>query len=286
MEPSHARATVLSVRVDHATIAAIDLLVQAGLAQSRSEGAAQLIAIGVSAATEMLDRARAVATQVQQLREQMMRAVKAQDVAAVRTMLEQDPALLQRWNEGGDTPLLLSVYYGARDVTQTLLVHGAQLTIFEAAAAGQIERVTQLATDTPALIQTLSHDGWTALHLAAYFGYPDIVEWVLAHGTDINARSANALGNTALHAALAGRRFDCAELLIQHGADVNATDAAGWSILHHIAANGTLELLDLALAHGAVAPARNTDGDTPAQIAHKAGHTAIGDRLNEMETKQ
>ena len=83
-----------------------------------------------------------------------------------------------------------------------------------------------------------SGDGWTPLHLAAFFGHAKIVEMLLARDADVSARSHNPNGNTPLHAALAGNHKLVAGLLIGAGADVNGADAQGWRPLHLAAANG------------------------------------------------
>lgn len=104
MDTSQARNTVISVRVDDETSRTIDLLVQAGLAQSRSEAVAQLVALGINSAGELLARARQLAENLQRLKGEMFAAVKAKDIEGVKALLDHDPALLRMWSEGGDTP--------------------------------------------------------------------------------------------------------------------------------------------------------------------------------------
>ena len=68
-----------------------------------------------------------------------------------------------------------------------------------------------------------AYDGWTPLHLAAFFGRREAAERLLGAGAALNAKSTNSLSNTPLHAAVAGGRTDVALLLIQRGAEVNAS---------------------------------------------------------------
>ena len=63
-------------------------------------------------------------------------------------------------------------------------------------------------------MNAFSDDGWTPLHLAAFFGHPKIAELLLAHAADVAARSRNANGNTPLHAALAANQKMVAGLLM------------------------------------------------------------------------
>ncbi|XP_055955417.1 oxysterol-binding protein-related protein 1 isoform X2 [Patella vulgata] len=67
--------------------------------------------------------------------------------------------------------------------------------------------------------------GWTALHLAAYFGHIDIVRFLLERGADVNV--ANSLGDTPLHRAAYTGRLELVTLLLQYKADVLALNSEG-----------------------------------------------------------
>lgn len=74
-------------------------------------------------------------------------------------------------------------------------------------------------------------NGLTALHLAASENpSPAVVQRLLDHGADPNARSQN--GMTPLHAAILGNTsLDVVSVLIKAGADPNARDSEGWTPL-------------------------------------------------------
>ena len=55
-----------------------------------------------------------------------------------------------------------------------------------------------------------SAGGWTALHLAAHYGQPEVVRLLLAAGADVDALAENGEANTPLMAAVAGNRVDIA----------------------------------------------------------------------------
>ena len=60
-------------------------------------------------------------------------------------------------------------------------------------------------------------------------GASDVVEFLLAHGTDPNCVDED--GATALCLATAHRQGECVRLLVEAGADLEATDRnAGWSV--------------------------------------------------------
>lgn len=270
------RTTVISVRLDDLSLQAVDLMVQSGLAQSRSEAAADFIGIGIRSGEELLRQAKELADRLQQVRQEMMGAVKARDVARVQALLDQNASLVNSPAEDGNTPLLTSVYYGAKEVTELLLARGAELSLFEAAALGETERVRQLLEADPQVLNAYSHDGWTALHLAAFFGHAATAAFLLGQGADLRAVSRNPMGNTPLHAALASRRYEIARQLMEAGADVNTPDAARWTPLHHASYNGSLEMVALLLERGARAEVSGgPKGQTPQEMALEKGHAEI-----------
>jgi ankyrin repeat protein len=170
-----------------------------------------------------------------------------QEVAA--SLLAREPALLQSRNEHGDSPLLAAVYANQRPLFDWLIERGAAVGLFEATALGKAGTVRDLLAENPALAATYSHDGWTPLHLASFFGHRDVAGLLLDHGAPIDARSKSARfarDNTPLHAAAANRQTGVAELLIERGADINARDGSGFTPLG-LAANSRNDMLVMVL---------------------------------------
>ncbi len=205
----------------------------------------------------------------------LVAAVKARDTARVRALLTADPALANARATSGESPMLLATYYDAGEIAALLRAHGARLDLHEAAASGDAERVRPLLAAEPAGISRLSHDGWTALHLAAHFGHVTIVELLLAAGADVHARSGNRLANTALHAAAAGGHTDVIATLLRHGADVNARQHGGFTALHAAAQDGGAAMVRLLLAHGADPALAADDGMTPLALARAGNHADV-----------
>jgi uncharacterized protein len=198
-------------------------------------------------------------------------AIKSGDFERVKLLVSADPALVNARSSTGESAILTAVYNGRKDVANLLVARGATLTLFEACAAGEFDPVEQLV-GAGAAVNVFSPDGWTPLHLAAYFGHPKIVELLLGQAADVTAKSRNANGNTPLHAALAGNRKVVVGLLIGAGADVDAEDAAGWRPLHLAAANNDLDALKGLVAQGAAVAAVNKDGLTPIALARQRNH--------------
>jgi ankyrin repeat protein len=193
-------------------------------------------------------------------------AIKAGEFERVKAMVSADPGLIDARSRSGESGVLTAVYHRHQDIINLLVARGAALSIFEACAAGELERVERLL-DEKTDVNAYSPDGWTALHLAAFFGHTRIAEVLLAHDASAAARSRNPNGNTPLHAALAGNHKLVAGLLIGAGADVNAADAGGWRPLHLAAANNNLDAMKALIAQGADVLSVNGEGKTPLSIA-------------------
>lgn len=183
------------------------------------------------------------------LTQEIFAAVAAGDRSTLERILEREPELVNARNERGDSLLLAAAYAGRREIFRLLLDRGAGVNLFEAAALGLGDRASEILARDPASIRAHSPDGWTALHLAAFFGHRDLAALLLDHGADVNARSKSerfARANTPLHAAAANRQVEVAALLLERGADVNARDGSGFTPLA-LAANSKSDLLMLLL---------------------------------------
>ena len=159
------------------------------------------------------------------------------------------------------------------------------LAIFAASIMGDTEQLDELLTANRSLVGPLSSDGWTPLHLAAFFGKTDAARLLLNKGAIVNARSTNQMHNMPLHAAAAGRHTEVAKLLIDHGAPVDARQHGGWSPLHAAAQNGDLELAKILVAAGADVNARAENNQMPLDLALTKGQQAMVDYLESNGAK-
>ncbi|SRR6266508_3181112 len=199
-------------------------------------------------------------------------AIKAGEFERVKAMVSADPMLIDARSRTGESAILTAVYHRQKDILNLLVARGASLTLFEACAAGEWERAERLIAADAAAVNGFSTDGWTPLHLAAFFGHAKIAELLLAHDADVAARSRNSNGNTPLHAALAGNHKFVVGLLLGGGADVNTPDAGGWRPLHIAASNNNLDAIKSLIAQGADVAAANGEGKTALSLAQEKNH--------------
>jgi ankyrin repeat protein len=212
--------------------------------------------------------------------EEIVQAAKAGDVDAVSRMIRGNPALAGVRAASGETPLMAALYRGHQRVVDVLLGARPLLDVFAASALGLDDALGQALGADPASSSSYAYDGWTPLHLAAFFGHPATAERVLAAGADINAVSRNSLRNTPLHAAVAGGHVDVALLLIARGADVHAADAGGHTPFHIAAEAGYVPIVKALLERGADPHVVDAEDRTPLARAAARNHGEVVDLIN------
>jgi ankyrin repeat protein len=191
-----------------------------------------------------------------------------------------DPAALR--DRDGTSLVLYCLYRGLRKNLAALVARSAPLPLHEAAALGDVAAVDHALARAPDTLHLLSPDGWTALHLAAFFGHAAVVARLLARGADPALWSRAFEHNLPLHAACAGRhqKADVVCLLIAVTGDLDARQGGGWTPLMLASANGMAETVDALVTAGADRALVNDAGKTAAALAHEHGHEAIADRLS------
>lgn len=214
--------------------------------------------------------------------DELIAAVQAGDDTLVADLVSADPSLANARDASGVSVILLSRYRSDRAVTDALLAADPDLDVFEAAALGYADRLTEHLEVDLGAAQALSADGFTALHLAAFFGKAETARRLLDVGADVDAVSQNAMRVHPLHSAAAGRHHEVCRVLLTAGADVNAVQRDGYAPIHAAAQHGDDELVELFLSAGADPAARIADGSTPADLAEAAGHPDVAKRLREV----
>lgn len=171
-----------------------------------------------------------------------------------------------------------------RELSQLLLAAGADYDLLSAIGLGDIELVRKLLRSPNALPEPPDEKGYSEIIWAARAERPDIVQVLLEHGANPNARPSawSVLIEVLDHPATV-------RVLLQAGADARfrftwknlrgsyrgSPIPEGSTVLHFAAGNGIVETGKLLLAHGADVHATTaTEGDEPAPF-ETAGWTPL-----------
>jgi uncharacterized protein len=166
-----------------------------------------------------------------------------------------------------------ALYSEGRAAGETLLPPDPELNVFEAAAFGRLERLDELLSARPELVNAFSSDGFTPLHLACFSGGPEATRLLVERGADLEALARSSFARVRpLGTAAFSRDRESASVLLEAGADASGRGEGGFTPLHSAAQNGDVELVRLLLRHGADAGAAAADGRTPAELSREAGH--------------
>jgi ankyrin repeat protein len=202
-------------------------------------------------------------------------AVQAGDAGKIRSLLQDDPSLAAAKDANGVSALMFAFYYRRSEIADLLLAAKSELDIFEATAAGKAEKVSEILKKDPESAKRWSADGFTALHLAAFFGRPDIARILIRNAADVSATSKNPMKVAPLHSAAAAHNREIVRLLLENDAPADVRQEGGWTPLHEAAQNGDVEMTRDLLQHRADPQARSDDGKTPAEMAATKGHEEI-----------
>ena len=214
--------------------------------------------------------------------DELFAAIDAGDAAAVAALVTADPALAGARDPDGVSALLHARYRFDRSVLEALLAADPPMDVFDAAGLGHLDRLRARLDEDPERVRAFAADGFTALHLAAFFGKLEAARTLLGAGASVDTYGRNTFANQPLHAAAAGRHIEVCRLLLGAGADVEATQHGGYRPLHEAAGSGDIELTELFLSAGADPSATTDEGRTPADLADAAGHPDLARRLREV----
>jgi len=179
-------------------------------------------------------------------------SIYAGDVDAVRSAVAEDPSLAAARDENGRSAVRAAIYSQKQDVADVLLEAKPELDVFDAAAAGDVDRLTELLDADADLIGAYSEDGYTPLHFAAFFDRGKALRLLLDRGADVGAVAKNDMQVQPLHSAVAANSREIVAALLTAGADPNAKQQGGFTPLMAAEQNEEEgDMVRLLMDHGA-----------------------------------
>ncbi|MCK5146278.1 ankyrin repeat domain-containing protein [bacterium] len=138
-------------------------------------------------------------------------------------------------------------------------------TIHDVAMKGQLDSVKIYLAKDSALLEASTTGGERPLHMAAYAGQTDVMEYLLDQGADVDA--CTDYQYTPLHYTAFSGNVNAANMLLDHGADVDSRHIEKSTALHLAAQQGKMEILKCLMEHGADVNAVDFYGYTALDMA-------------------
>ncbi len=203
----------------------------------------------------------------------LVEAVKAQDVATVRALLQQpvdvnvaelDGTTALHWAvHGDDLDIVDLVLHAGADVSATNRYGVTALSVAcENGNAALIERLLRAGADP----NTTLADGETALMTAAHTGRPEAVTVLVRYGAEVNAKERQR-GQTALIWAASENNAAAAAVLIRAGARTDWRSTGGFTPLLFATRAGHIETTRVLLGSGAEVNDTLPDGTSALGLA-------------------
>jgi adenosylhomocysteine nucleosidase len=180
---------------------------------------------------------------------------------------------------GGTTALLYACYLGRTDVAEAIAHRRRAISVHEAAALDDVERLTAILDNDPNAANLVTSDGFHPLGLACFFGREAAAALLIARGAEVATPSANASRVAPLHSAVAARHAGIAKLLIERGAPVDARQQGGFTPLMSAAHRADMPIIELLLAHGADPALIDDTGSSAGDHARTSGHAELAAML-------
>lgn len=162
------------------------------------------------------------------------------------------------------SPVLAALYEGRREDAERL---ADEPDVLEAAALGRLDVLRMHLEGDPDALSARTPEGFTALHLAAFFGGGPAVRVLLGAGASADADGDNDLQVRPLHSATAARDHDAVLALLEAGADPNVRQQGGFTPLLAAAHADDPEMTRMLVEHGADRTLAADDGRDAAAMA-------------------
>lgn len=186
-------------------------------------------------------------------------------------------------------------YYRQENVplVKALLNAGAEVNVKDGtygrppliwASEAKKRNTSRVLLERGARINARDDNGDTALHAAALYADPALVDLLLSYGASGNVK--DSIGQTPLHNAARHGQPEITRLLLRHGSDINAGDGMGLPPIFEAVSYNQTECVNELLLHHPQLNTKDFDGKTPLKYAEGIQATQIIQMLKKAGAKE
>lgn len=202
----------------------------------------------------------------------VIQAIQDGNLEALLAALDAGPTAPHAANEQGVSALLLALYHRRADMAEAIAAKRSRFSIHEACALPRLDAIDAMLAEDPSAVSARSADGFTPLHIAAFFAQHAAATKLIAAGAGVDVVAENPTRVRPLHSAVASGRTGGVRLLLEYGADPNSRQQMGFTPLMGAAANGHVEIMKLLLERGADPKLVSEEGKAAKDYALAKGH--------------
>ncbi|KAF5198294.1 Ankyrin-1 [Thalictrum thalictroides] len=144
---------------------------------------------------------------------------------------------------------------------------GGEEPLHAAARTGDLKAVISICASNPLAVNSRDKHSRTPLHLAAWSGQTEVVNYLCKNKADVGAAAMDDMG--AIHFAAQKGHVEVVRALLLSGVSIKTINRKGLTPLHYAAQGSHLDLVQYLVRKGASLTTMTKAGKTPLDLATK-----------------
>src|SRR5262249_6784674 len=134
-------------------------------------------------------------------------AITKGQTGQIQDLINSNPKLASARNSVGVSAVVFSMYVGQKEAADVLLTARPELDVFAAAALGDEKTLRRLLAQDAALVNAMSPDGFSPLHLACYLGQTATAKTLIEAKAPLDKIASNGSELRPINSAAASRNL-------------------------------------------------------------------------------